>query len=453
MGADIVQTAGTVGDYFRCPPELVTFLAPENRSPEAGFFAFGDATLYGHCDWVLPASARVGCLRDTLTDADFLFDGVRLPFDIDEVVTNLWMERYQQPSGSYVEQVTTADAVKRLYYFLRPALPVSVRRHLQRARLSGRAEVTFPRWPLDTSVDSLMRTVLGMLIRHHRRDQIPFIWFWPEGAPGCAVMTHDVEGEVGRNFCGALMDLDDRHGVRSAFQIIPEMRGGCPRALFDEVRNRGFEANLHDLNHDGFLFHERGRFLERVAAINRYAHEFECRGFRSGAMYRRQDWFGAFELSYDMSVPNAAHLEPQGGGCCTVMPYFVGNVLELPLTTAQDYSLFHILGDYSTRLWTQQIELILEAHGFVSFITHPDYLVENQARRVYLDLLSHLQALRNDRGVWMALPAEVDRWWRSRSQMSLVRSGEGWRIEGPDADRARLAYASLDGDRVVYTTV
>ena len=66
-------------------------------------------------------------------------------------------------------------------------------------------------------------------------------------------------------------------------------------------------------------------------------------------MYREQGWFDAFEFSYDMSVPNAAHLEPQRGGCCTVMPYFVGDILELPLTTAQDYTLFHILNDYSTR--------------------------------------------------------------------------------------------------------
>ena len=67
-------------------------------------------------------------------------------------------------------------------------------------------------------------------------------------------------------------------------------------------------------------------------------------------MYREQEWFDAFEFSYDMSVPNAAHLEPQRGGCCTVMPYFVGDLLELPLTTTQDYSLFHILGDYSISL-------------------------------------------------------------------------------------------------------
>ena len=85
-----------------------------------------------------------------------------------------------------------------------------------------------------------------------------------------------------------------------------------------------------------------------------------------------------------MSVPNVAHLEPQRGGCCTVMPYFLGHVLELPLTAAQDYTLFHILGDYSTRLWQEQIDLILEQNGLVSFIAHPDYLRRAaRARRLH----------------------------------------------------------------------
>ncbi len=100
-------------------------------------------------------------------------------------------------------------------------------------------------------------------------------------------------------------------------------RRGCER--------RGFEVNLHDLNHDGRLFADKDAFLRHARRINDYAREFGCEGFRSGAMYREQGWFGAFEFSYDMSVPNAAHLEPQRGGCCTVMPYFVGNILELPL--------------------------------------------------------------------------------------------------------------------------
>ena len=114
----------------------------------------------------------------------------------------------------------------------------------------------------------------------------------------------------------------------------------CPRArrppgrrIADKIRGRGFEVNLHDLNHDGRLFEDRQEFLTRAKRINQYARDFGCDGFRSGAMYREQSWFDAFEFSYDMSVPNASHLEPQRGGCCTVMPYFVGDILELPLTT------------------------------------------------------------------------------------------------------------------------
>ena len=168
-------------------------------------------------------------------------------------------------------------------------------------------------------------------------------------------------------------------------------------------------------------------------------------------MYREQGWFEAFEFSYDMSVPNAAHLEPQRGGCCTVMPYFVGDILELPLTTVQDYSLFHILNDYSTTLWKEQIRLIRQHHGLISVITHPDYLVGRREREVYVELLRHLAELRERDGLWMALPGEINRWWRNRQQMTLVASGDGWRIEGPDSDRARVAYATLEDDRLVYS--
>lgn len=264
------------------------------------------------------------------------------------------------------------------------------------------------------------------------------------------MMTHDVEGQAGIDFCEALMDIDDSFAIKSAFQLIPEGHEETWQATAARLRRRGFEVNLHDLNHDGLLFADKNEFLVRARRINRYAREFGCDGFRSGVMYREQDWFSAFEFSYDMSVPNAAHLEPQRGGCCTVMPYFVGDILELPLTTVQDYTLFHILNDYSTALWERQIDLISRHHGLISIISHPDYLVGERERAVYLDLLRHLNE-RRARGLWIALPGEVNRWWRNRRQMTLVADGDTWRIEGPDADRARVAYASLTGERVTYS--
>jgi hypothetical protein len=151
-----------------------------------------------------------------------------------------------------------------------------------------------------------------------------------------------------------------------------------------------------------------------------------------------------------MSVPNVAHLDPQRGGCCTVTPYFIGRILELPLTTIQDYSLFHILNDYSIELWATQIAMIRAQHGLISFIVHPDYVIEQRARAVYLDLLAHLRRLHTERQVWLDLPRNVDHWWRSRDAMTVVRDCGGWSIKGPDSHRARLGYASLSEDRLVY---
>ncbi|PYR36922.1 MAG: hypothetical protein DMF90_08525, partial [Acidobacteria bacterium] len=61
------------------------------------------------------------------------------------------------------------------------------------------------------------------------------------------------------------------------------------------------------------------------------------------------------------------------------------------------------------------------------------------------------QGLREAGAIWMALPGQVDRWWRHRHEMTLVRKDGRWRIEGPDSTRAWVAYATLSGDRLVYS--
>jgi hypothetical protein len=441
-------------DYFRCPDYVgeIDVSGNVSSSSEPGFFRFGEDTIcYGPYLQGSPSRQITHHMIDASQAVSFDQARVRLPFDLDQVVDNLRGERYMASSARSLAKITGGHASRRIYYALRPLLPVPVRKHLQRIRLSGWERIVFPHWPVDFTVDSLMARMMALALKAHKARKIPFIWFWPNGVPSSVVMTHDVEAVAGRDFCGELMNLDDSFGIKSAFEIVPEVRYGTHNGFLDSFRKRGFEINVHDLNHDGSLFHEKEEFLRRAKQINRYAKQFGTLGFRSGAMYRNQDWYGAFDFSYDMSVPNAAHLEPQRGGCCTVMPYFIGKILELPLTTTQDYSLFHILGDYSIELWKQQIELILQRNGLISFITHPDYLIEKRARGVYLDLLSHLARLRAEKKLWIALPGELNRWWRNRHQMRLVRERGGWRIEGPDQETARVAYAHLDGDRLRYS--
>jgi hypothetical protein len=438
-------------DYFRCPPDLALVGTRTGLSAADGFFRFGDATAFGRVAGNPPTEFAADRLRDVSGDVTIENGLAALPFNLAEVVTNLREERYPLNGYNFLQKSTSGSAIQKLYYQLRPLLGVGVRKHLQKVRLRGWDRIPFPSWPVDRSVDSLMEQALKFALKAQGAATIPFIWFWPEGASACAMMTHDVEGDAGVAFCDQLMDIDDSFGIKSAFQLIPEGREEQWRRTAARLRARGFEVNLHDLNHDGRLFADKDAFLTHARRINDYAREFGCEGFRSGAMYREQGWFAAFELAYDMSVPNAAHLEPQRGGCCTVMPYFVGNILELPLTMAQDYSLFHILDDYSTTLWQEQMRLVMAKHGLISVITHPDYLIGRRERDVYLQLLQHITEVRERDGVWVALPGQINRWWRARQQMTLVESADGWRITGPESHRARVAHATLDGDRLVYT--
>lgn len=443
----------TLTQFYRFPADsFACAVQPaEAISAGPGFFRFGDTTIcFGSCLSGVSAEVKDSVRYDALKDVRRRDGAIQLPFSFDEVVENLRFERYLRQTVPEAKSLAANAPIRMLYYSIRSFLPVSVRRHLQRAYFSDWKKLQFPAWPVDFTVDNLHQNLLKLLMETSGMKRMPFIWFWPDGAPSCLIMTHDVETSAGRDFTRPLMDLDDSFGLKASFQVIPEKRYEVPGEYVDEIRNRGFEFNVHDLNHDGRLYREREEFLRRARRINGYVRQYNARGFRSGAMYRNQDWYDAFEFSYDMSVPNVAHLEPMRGGCCTVMPYFVGKIVELPLTTTQDYSLFHILNDYSIELWKQQLALIREKNGLMSFITHPDYLIDRRARRVYETLLDYIRKMVSRDRVWAALPGDVDRWWRARSRMSLVPDGNEWEIVGPEKDRARLAYAVLDGGRLVY---
>jgi hypothetical protein len=446
------RSSKSLVDYFRCPGRFAELEVDCAASAIQGFFEFGKGTIcFGRCSGFMPSGNISSGLPDSLAGARF--DGLRLcmPFDLDEVVDNLRSEKYINNSNGFHEKASEGSMAKLIYYFFRPILPVGIRKYLQRARLAGWEKISFPQWPVDVSVEDVMKGAIGLVAKGVNSAKVPFIWFWPHAAPACAVMTHDVEGTRGRDFCSVLMDMDNAQGIKSSFQIIPEVRYTVSEGFLESIRKRGFEVNVHDLNHDGKLFQEEREFSRRAEKINRYAKSFGAKGFRAGAMYRNQEWISRLSVSYDMSVPNVAHLEPQRGGCCTVMPYFIGGILELPVTMTQDYSLFQILGDFSIDLWKTQAERIINRNGLLSFISHPDYLIEPRARKVYKQLLEYIAQLRDQWKVWVPVPHEIDSWWRSRSQMTLVPDGDSWRIEGPDSDRARVAYATIQEGRVVYT--
>jgi hypothetical protein len=440
-----------LSDYYRVPEDLFCRVLSSALSGDVGFFRFGpNAICYGQCASGVSTKIENSLLYDASLSVRLTETEIQLPFDPAQVIENLRHEQYMEDLVPGRERLVTQEWIRKAYYLVRTLLPVSVRRHLQRAYFSDWQSRPFPAWPVDFTVDTLHEEFLRLSMRAAGVQRVPFIWFWPDGAPNCLIMTHDVETRAGRDFTPQLMDLDESYGIKASFQVIPENRYEVPNEYGQEIRKRGFEFNIHDLNHDGHLYQKREEFLRRAKKINAYRHQYDARGFRAGAMYRMLDWYDAYEFSYDMSLTNVAHLEPRRGGCCTVFPFFIGKILELPLTTAQDYSVFHILNDYSIGLWMKQLDLIRQRNGLMSFITHPDYLINRRARKVYEMLLDYLRQMVTREKIWAALPGEVDQWWRARAKMKLVQKGSWWEIEGPEAERARIAIAVVEGDRLVY---
>jgi hypothetical protein len=438
------SAASSFVDYFRCPSAFAPFCSTETITQSNGYFRFGQAVCFGKTDGARCAESPDHPLVDVLPLAEIEPGySIHLPFNPTEVIDNLRYECYMV-SGDR-ERIAQS-----LYYLLRPLLPFFVRKRLQQYIFQRRQDTTFPAWPVDCSIEHIYESLMGLAIQASPAHEVPFIWFWPDGKDTAIMITHDVEEKSGVDACEMLMDLDDAFGIKAAFQLIPESRYEGVDALVTRIRARGFETNIHDLDHDGRLYQDREQFRKRVSKINEYGRKYQMSGFRAGAMHRNQSWFDLLDFQYDMSVPTVSHLEPQRGGCCTVMPYFVGKVLELPLTTVQDHGLFHVLGQYSMDLWQRQVETISSRHGLASFIVHPDYIVRDPARQAYRSLLEYISRLVKERGFWLAFPAEINQWWRDRSRMRLQQSNGTWRITGQGGEAARIAYASIVNGQLQY---
>jgi hypothetical protein len=444
------QPGRLLSDRFRCPENGAHFVETARLAHDAGYFQFGtDAVCYGRCSGGRPAKTVTDSLHDVLDDVFIDTSSVYLPFDPVQILDNLRSEHYRHALPT-LKRLPLSQLLRSIYYAVRPVLGVSVRKYFQKVYFRGWDKIPFPQWPVDTTIENIFEHLMVLSMKSTGTVKVPFVWFWPNGAPSCTILTHDVETPAGLSFCPRLMDLNDSFGIKSSFQIIPEKRYNVSQSALESIQSRGFEVNVHDLNHDGHLMNDQNEFLRRAQRINAYGRRFGAKGFRSAVMYRNIDWFSALEFSYDMSVPNVAHLDPQQGGCCTVFPYFIGEILELPATTLQDYSLFHVLADYSTRIWREQVSRIQAKNGLISFIVHPDYIIEDAPRRVYIELLQYLTGLRSSGETWIALPNEAASWWRLRSRMALVKAGGEWRVTGNGSERARVAYAVLENDTLSY---
>lgn len=309
-----------------------------------------------------------------------------------------------------------------LYYKLKRFVPRSARLRARRALIRWQGHPDFPRWPIDDSVGRLALLSGALLLSRHGLDELRFRWFWPTPYESALILSHDVEGETGVRGCVELADLEESLGFRSAFNFGAwyDVDPGVLR----ELSSRGFEIGMHGIAHDHSLFSSRAEFERQLPALRALAERLGAVGFRSPATHRVFDWLAELPVEYDGTIPHSDPYEPQPGGCCSVWPFFIGDVVELPYTLPQDHTLLTLLGHRTADLWLSTADEIEQRFGLIHCVSHPDrgYLGDARKRGIYADFLT---AMREREHVWHALPREVAAWWRGRDTGTDARIVEG----------------------------
>ncbi|MBN1294981.1 MAG: hypothetical protein JXB48_24305 [Candidatus Latescibacteria bacterium] len=251
----------------------------------------------------------------------------------------------------------------RLFYSIKPVIPrrlqILIRRSIARKLLPEVGSI----WPIDTYAGGTPSGWVG----------------WPNGNKFAFLLAHDVDTARGLENCRKLMDIDEKMGFRSTFNIVPE-RYVISAEMLQEIRNRGFGLGVHGLKHDGKLFSSRRVFLKRAARINRYLKEWKTGGFSSPSMHHNLSWMHALDLECDTSTFDTDPFEPQSDGVRTIFPFWVTDplsgrsYLELPYTIPQDFTLFCILKEKDITIWKRKIDWIVKKGGMALLNTHPDYM-------------------------------------------------------------------------------
>ena len=361
--------------------------------------------------------------------------GVALPFDPNQVVHDFWTEGYR---GSEAGAAARAHSLAlRSYYRLRPLMPRPLQIALRRRYSRVQAMSRFPAWPLEESLHGFCQWLLDLVAEVASRP-VPWIAPWPDGHDWALVLTHDVETQEGLRLLPVLREVEERRGYVSSWNFVPK-RYRVPEDLLAELERQGCEIGIHGLYHDGRDLESAAMLQERLPEMTRFADQWGAVGFRSPATQREWGLIATLPFEYDSSYPDTDPFEPQKGGCCSWWPLLNHDVVELPITLAQDHTVFVILQCQDATVWTDKAEALRSRGGMALLITHPDYVTLGPIAESYDSLLARYAG---DPTVWRALPREVSRWWRRRAASGLREVPGGWEVVGLAAADATVRFSS-----------
>src|SRR5579863_9542138 len=152
--------------------------------------------------------------------------------------------------------------LNKAYYFLKPAIPWSVRLAIRRRLASVRRAANRDVWPIDEAAGIPPPGWPG----------------WPKGRQFALVLTHDVEGVKGLQRIESLMALESRFGFKSSFNLVPGEDYQVSDQLVRTLDQSGFEVGVHGLEHDGKLYNSKASFGRKATRINSYISRWGAQG-------------------------------------------------------------------------------------------------------------------------------------------------------------------------------
>jgi peptidoglycan/xylan/chitin deacetylase (PgdA/CDA1 family) len=299
--------------------------------------------------------------------------------------------------------MNTRQAFNTLYYRLKPFLPRRLQIWARSKAVMAKRNRCTESWPILAAA-----------------GREPLNWRgWPHQKCMAVVLTHDVESERGLANCYRLAEMEMKLGFRSSFNFVAR-RYTVPDSLRQELEEAGFEIGVHGVYHDGKLFQSKDIFNRRAEVINQYLKKWNAVGFRAPAMHHNLEWLHELNIAYDLSTFDTDPFEPQSDSVDTIFPFWVGpnghknRYLELPYTLAQDFTLFILMKERTTRVWRKKLDWIFSHGGMALLNTHPDYIafegdkngVDRYPAELYFDFLQYLKSEYQGK-YWHALPKDV----------------------------------------------
>lgn len=311
--------------------------------------------------------------------------------------------------------------INNLYYMLKPIIPRQLQIQLRRRITTRKRLFCRDIWPIDEKAGIPPERWSG----------------WPEGKRFALVLTHDVDTMRGHERSRDLMKLEKRLGFCSSFNFVPE-RYEVSADLRCHLAESGFEVGVHDLYHDGKLYKSRKIFQLRAQKINQYLKCWGSKGFRSGSMHSNLEWIFDLNIEYDASTFDTDPFEPEKMSTAgTIFPFSVQDksnqkkYIELPYTLPQDFTLFVLMEGRDINIWKKKLDWIAARGGMALLNTHPDYMnfngsglgIEEYPSDYYREFLSYVKS-RYDGEYWLALPAEVARYMKSKDVQPTMSTAE-----------------------------